>query len=137
LYVPRLDRIDQDALPLNGAYSPGPLTGSGVHVYIIDTGLYAESTEFSGRVGQSVNCVGGSCSTSTSWNDGNGHGTHVAGTVGGTCYGVAKQATIHAVKALGDDGSGSFSGIVAGLRWVKAHVQANGWKGVTDSSLWM
>lgn len=67
--------------------------------------------------------------------DGQGHGTHVSGTAMGTRYGVAKQAIIHPVKVLGDNGAGSYSNVVAGLAWVKQHVAANGWPAVVSMSL--
>jgi aqualysin 1 len=109
-----LDRIDQRALPLSGSYTYNT-SASGVHAYIIDTGIRATHNEFSGRMGAGYDAVtsGGNA------NDCNGHGTHVAGTVGGTTYGVAKGVTLHAVRVLGCNGSGSNSGVIAGIDWVK------------------
>ncbi len=90
-----LDRIDQRDLPLNNTYTYNQ-TGAGVNAYIIDTGMRATHQEFSGRVGNGADFVGDGNGT----NDCNGHGTHVAGTTGGTTYGVAKQVTLHAVRVL-------------------------------------
>ncbi|WP_420130006.1 S8 family serine peptidase [Longimicrobium sp.] len=108
-----LDRIDQRNLPLNSTYTYTP-TGAGVHAYIIDTGIKTGHTQFTGRMGNGFDAVtsGGTA------NDCNGHGTHVAGTVGGTTYGVAKGVTLHAVRVLDCAGSGTDAGVVAGMDWV-------------------
>lgn len=108
-----LDRIDQAALPLNGSYTYNP-TGLGVRAYIIDTGVRATHADISGRVLQGYTAVADGYGTE----DCNGHGTHVAGTVGGSSYGVAKQVSLVPVRVLGCDGSGSLSGVIAGLDWV-------------------
>ncbi len=108
-----LDRIDQRALPLNNSYTYNQ-TGAGVQAYIIDTGIRATHAEFTGRMGNGADFVGDGQGT----NDCNGHGTHVAGTTGGTTYGVAKQVTLHAVRVLNCQGSGSTSGVIAGVDWV-------------------
>ncbi|HEX6368133.1 MAG TPA: S8 family peptidase [Longimicrobium sp.] len=108
-----LDRIDQRALPLNGTYTYTP-TGAGVHAYIIDTGILTSHTQFTGRIGNGYDAVtsgGGAV-------DCNGHGTHVAGTVGGTTYGVAKGVTLHPVRVLNCSGSGTNAGVIAGMDWV-------------------
>ena len=116
-----LDRIDQRDLPLNNTYTYNQ-TGAGVNAYIIDTGMRATHQEFSGRVGNGADFVGDGNGT----NDCNGHGTHVAGTTGGTTYGVAKQVTLHAVRVLNCQGSGTNSGVIAGVDWVTAnHVGAS------------
>ena len=111
-----LDRIGQRALPLNGAYSY-TTTGSGVNAYIIDTGVRRTHTQFGGRAFIGFDAVGDGQNT----NDCNGHGTHVAGTVGGSTYGVAKAVRLFAVRVLGCSGSGSTSGVIAGVDWVTAN----------------
>ena len=108
-----LDRVDQRDLPLTGSYIYDT-SATGVHAYIIDTGVLLAHTQFSGRVGNGYDAVtsGGNA------NDCNGHGTHVAGTIGGTTYGVAKGVTIHPVRVLGCTGSGTNAGVIAGIDWV-------------------
>lgn len=125
-----LDRIDQRGLPLNRRYDPGEVTGKGVHVYVIDTGIDPNHRDFQGRLGEGRNTV-----TGGEPRDGHGHGTHVAGTAGGTEFGVAKQATLHAVKVLGDNGSGTDSEVIAGIDWVTEHARANAWPAVANMSL--
>src|SRR5690606_33984203 len=88
------ERADRRNLPLNNSYTY-PNTGAGVHAYIIDTGINPTHTEFTGRLGNGADFTGSGSTT-----DGNGHGTHVAGTVGGTTYGLAKGVTLHAVRVL-------------------------------------
>ncbi len=107
-----LDRTNQRYLPLDGKYSY-TYTGSGVRAYIIDTGTDAGHAEFEGRAQNVYDAFGGN------GNDCNGHGTHVAGTVGGKTYGVAKKANIRGVRVLGCDGSGSTSGIISAVDWVR------------------
>ena len=111
-----IDRIDQRDLPLNNTYNYNQ-TGQGVHAYIIDTGVRGTHQEFTGRMGAGADFVGDGNGT----NDCNGHGTHVAGTTGGTTYGVAKQVTIHPVRVLNCQGSGTTSGVIAGVDWVTAN----------------
>ena len=111
-----LDRIDQRALPLSNSYTYNQ-TGAGVHAYVIDTGLRATHTQFTGRVGNGYTAINDGRGTS----DCNGHGTHVAGTVGGTTYGVAKSVTLHPVRVLSCSGSGTTSGVIAGIDWVTAN----------------
>ena len=111
-----LDRIDQRALPLNNQFSRA-YTGSGVTAYIIDTGVLSTHTEFGGRVLSGFSSVVDSNGTE----DCNGHGTHVAGTVGGSNYGVAPGVAIVPVRVLDCSGSGSTSGVIAGIDWVIAN----------------
>ena len=112
-----LDRIDQRDLPLTGTYIYDT-DASIVNVYIIDTGIRSTHTDFGGR----VSSVGFTAMTDgNGTNDCNGHGTHVAGTVGGASYGVAKGVTLHAVRVLGCNGSGATSGVIAGVDWVTAN----------------
>ncbi|MGC9666946.1 S8 family serine peptidase [Planosporangium sp. 12N6] len=111
-----LDRIDQRNLPLDGSYTY-PTTASNVRAYIIDTGIRVSHSEFGGRATPGFDAVtsGGNA------NDCNGHGTHVAGTVGGSTYGVAKGVQLVAVRVLDCQGSGTTSGVVAGIDWVTTH----------------
>ncbi|ANE42980.1 S8 family peptidase [Deinococcus puniceus] len=106
-----LDRIDQRDLPLNGSYSYTP-TGSGVTAYIIDTGINIGHTNFGGRAVWGTNTTGDGNNS-----DCQGHGTHVAGTVGSATWGVAKAVKLVAVKVLDCAGSGSNSGVIAGINW--------------------
>ena len=119
-----LDRSDQADLPLDSTYSYN-LDGTGVHSYVIDTGIRTTHNEFAGRMGNSQNFVasggflfGGGSVDPQDFEDCNGHGTHVAGTVGGTTYGIAKGTTLHGVRVLDCNGSGSNSGVIAGVDWV-------------------
>lgn len=111
-----LDRVDQHPLPLDGSYSYAT-DGTGVTVYIIDTGINFDHSDFGGRAVKGTDEVtsGGSAA------DCNGHGTHVAGTVGGTTYGLAKNVNLVAVRVLDCGGSGSTAGVVAGIDWVTAN----------------
>ncbi len=111
-----LDRIDQRDLPLANSYTYNQ-TGQGVHMYVIDTGVLGSHQEFAGRMGNGYTAISDGGGTT----DCHGHGTHVAGTTGGTTYGVAKQVTIHPVRVLGCSGSGSNSGVIAGIDWVTAN----------------
>jgi len=109
-----LDRLDQRALPFDRSYAYDARAGAGAHVYILDTGIRLTHRDFGGRASAAF----------TSINDGrgatdcNGHGTHVAGTVGGSVYGVAKAVTIHSVRVLDCSGSGAISGVIAGIDWI-------------------
>lgn len=109
-----LDRINQRYLPLDGSYTY-TYTGSGVRAYIIDTGTDAGHSEFEGRAQNVYDAFGGN------GNDCNGHGTHVAGTVGGKTYGVAKKVYIRGVRVLDCSGSGSTSGIIAAVDWIRVN----------------
>jgi len=107
-----IDRIDQRALPLSTTFSYTS-TGSGVTAYIIDTGIRFGHSEFGGRATSGFDAVNGG-----SADDCNGHGTHVAGTVGGATYGVAKQVSLVAVRVLNCLGAGSNAMVIAGIDWV-------------------
>jgi subtilisin family serine protease len=111
-----LDRIDQRDLPTNGTYTYTP-TGAGVRAYIIDTGILITHTQFGGRASVGFDAVG----DGHNGIDCNGHGTHVSGTVGGSTYGVAKGVTLIAVRVLDCTGSGTNSGVIAGMDWVTSH----------------
>jgi subtilisin family serine protease len=111
-----LDRIDQRTLPLDSSYSWG-MSGSRVNVYIIDTGIRSTHRDFGGRVVPAFNSAKGKGSSE----DCHGHGTHVAGTVGGASYGVAKAVTLYAVRVLDCYGGGTSSGVIAGIDWVTAN----------------
>jgi subtilisin family serine protease len=109
-----LDRIDQRYLPLNGQYVANTLAAN-VTAYIIDTGILTAHTQFGGRAAVGFDATGGN------GQDCNGHGTHVAGVVGGSTYGVAKGVRLRAVRVLNCSGSGSTSGIIAGVDWVRVN----------------
>jgi subtilisin family serine protease len=111
-----LDRIDQHSLPLNHSYTY-PSTASNVHAYVIDTGIRITHTEFGGRASYGYNSLDGT----TNADDCEGHGTHVAGTVGGSNVGVAKGVALVAVKVLDCDGSGDTDTVTAGVDWVASH----------------
>lgn len=111
------DRIDQNDLPLDASYTYPATAGSGVHVYVMDTGVNTSHVDFTGRTGAGRDVVDGD-NTPT---DCHGHGTHVAGSAVGTTYGVAKKATVHAVRVLNCLGSGTDADILAGVEWIKAN----------------
>jgi len=108
-----LDRLDQRYQPMNFAYSY-PTTASNVHAYIIDTGINGKHPDFEGRVTGGIDLI----DAANKAKDCNGHGTHVAGTVGSKTYGVAKKVQLHPVRVLDCEGSGYWSGVVAGIDWV-------------------
>ncbi|MGI8692746.1 MAG: S8 family peptidase [Geodermatophilaceae bacterium] len=111
-----LDRIDQRKLPLNNSYTY-PTTASNVHAYVIDTGIRFTHTTFGGRATSGRDTI----DNDNDATDCNGHGTHVAGTVGGTEYGVAKGVQIVGVRVLSCAGSGTTAQVVAGIDWVTAN----------------
>jgi len=108
-----IDRIDRRLTPLNGTYSYSE-TGAGVNAYIIDSGIRATHSDFGGRASGAIDFVGDGNGT----NDCHGHGTNVAGIVGGSQFGVAKNVTIHAVRVLDCMNRGFVSNFIAGLDWV-------------------
>ena len=124
-----LDRVDQRALPLSGAFSYG-VTGKGVTAYVVDTGVLSAHSELTGRLAAGYTVIDDGKGTE----DCHGHGTHVAGTTAGTTYGVAKGATVVPVRVLACDGAGSTSGIVTSLDWIVAHHTA-GTPAVANMSL--
>ena len=124
-----LDRIDQRALPLSGTYTYTQ-TGAGVKAYVIDTGVRLTHTEFGGRATSGWDFVDGDSNAT----DCDGHGTHVAGTIGGATYGVAKGVNLVAVRVLDCNGSGTWSGVIKGIDWVTQNHQA-GQPAVANMSL--
>jgi subtilisin family serine protease len=111
-----LDRIDQRDLPLNNSYTY-PNDGTGVHAYVLDTGIRITHTDFGGRASHGFDFIDNDADAT----DCHGHGTHVSGTVGGTSFGVAKGVSLVGVRVLNCAGSGSFAQIVAGVDWVTAN----------------
>jgi subtilisin family serine protease len=109
-----LDRIDQRNRPLNAIYTFN-FTGAGVFAYVIDTGILTAHTQFGGRAANVFDAFGGN------GQDCNGHGTHVAGTIGGSTYGVAKSVNLRGVRVLNCSGSGSNSGVIAGVDFVRTN----------------
>jgi subtilisin family serine protease len=123
-----IDRIDQRTRPLSGTFTYNN-TGAGVRAYIIDTGIRFTHTDFGGRAISGFDAIDGGAAT-----DCNGHGTHVAGTVGGARWGVAKGVTLVAVRVLNCSGSGSWSQVIAGINWVTSDHGA-GQRAVANMSL--
>lgn len=133
-----IDRIDQRRLPLDHAFR-SRLTGKGVTVYVVDTGIRYDHSEFEGRAapafdayrgeklndayrGENLNdAYRGGASTNAPGSDCNGHGTHVAAIIGGRTTGVARAAQLRSVRVLGCDGIGSTSALLAGLEWISTH----------------
>jgi subtilisin family serine protease len=112
-----LDRVDQPALPLDKGYTWPESAGAGVTAYVIDTGIRITHKDFGGRAGYGWDFVGNDKSAG----DGNGHGTHVAATIAGTTYGVAKKAKVVSVRVLDNAGSGTTAQVIAGIDWVTRH----------------
>ncbi|CAB4486216.1 uncharacterized protein OCT59_022331 [Rhizophagus irregularis] len=126
-----LDRIDQKDFPLDGKYNYPTSAGSGVNVYVVDTGIDIKNAEFEGRAS-----FGGSFCAGCSSTDDNGHGTNVAGIIGGKKYGVANKATLIAIKVLDQSGQGSSTTVVAGLSYViLQHSKSSNKKTVVNLSL--
>ena len=123
-----LDRIDQRALPLNQTYSYDP-TGQGVRAYVIDTGIRFSHADFGGRAISGFDAIDGGTA-----DDCNGHGTHVAGTIGGNTYGVAKGVTLVGVRVLNCQGSGTNAQVISGIDWVSSDHDA-GERAVANMSL--
>jgi subtilisin family serine protease len=111
-----LDRVDQRNRPLSGTYTYNT-TATNVHVYVIDTGILSSHTQFGGRSTGGFTAINDGRGTT----DCNGHGTHVAGTIGGSIHGLAKGVRLHPVRVLSCTGSGSNSGVIAGVNWVTAN----------------
>ncbi|MFI9489421.1 S8 family peptidase [Promicromonospora sp. NPDC052451] len=114
-----LDRIDQESLPLDDSYTYGN-SGSGVTAYIVDTGILTTHEDFGGRAVSGTDTVDNDDDAT----DCAGHGTHVAGTVGGAAHGVAKEVSLVAVRVLDCSGSGTYDGVIAGIDWVTADHEA-------------
>jgi subtilisin family serine protease len=112
-----LDRLDQRTLPLSRSWTAP--SAAGVTAYVLDSGIRIGHREFGGRARYGYDAVDSDAVAQ----DCNGHGTHVAGTVGGSTYGVARDVKLVAVRVLGCNGSGSYADIIAGVDWVTAHAQ--------------
>ena len=108
-----LDRVDQRDLPLDNTYNYVDSAGSGVDIYVIDTGIRFSHNDFGGRATSGIDLIDGG-----SADDCNGHGTHVAGTAGGSSYGVAKQANLIAVRVFGCSGGSPYETVIAAVDWV-------------------
>ncbi|MFF6787289.1 S8 family serine peptidase [Streptomyces sp. NPDC012510] len=114
-----LDRVDQSNLPLDKSYTWPESAGKGTTVYVIDTGIRITHKDFGGRASHGWDFV----QNDRTAQDGNGHGTHVAGTVAGTTHGVAKKARVVAVRVLDDEGAGTTGQVIAGIDWVTKHAR--------------
>ncbi|SDP81320.1 Serine protease, subtilisin family [Streptomyces sp. cf386] len=114
-----LDRIDQANLPLDNSYTWPESAGAGVTVYVIDTGIRISHKDFGGRASHGWDFVGDDKAAG----DGNGHGTHVAGTIAGGKYGVAKNAKVVSVRVLDNAGAGTTADVIAGIDWVTRHAK--------------
>ncbi|CAB4394734.1 unnamed protein product [Rhizophagus irregularis] len=126
-----LDRIDQKDFPLDGNYNFPTNAGSGVNIYVVDTGIDLKNIEFEGRAS-----FGGSFCTNCTSTDDNGHGTNVAGIIGGKKFGVSKKTKLIAVKVLNQDGQGSSLTVTAGLSFViDQHKKSSNKKTIINLSL--
>ncbi|MEH0418404.1 S8 family peptidase [Streptomyces sp. B21-083] len=114
-----LDRIDQAGLPLDDTYTSPVSEGKGVTVYVIDTGIRISHKDFGGRASYGWDFVGDDRGAG----DGNGHGTHVAATIAGTTFGVAKKARVVSVRVLDNAGGGTTAQVIAGIDWVTRHAR--------------
>lgn len=113
-----LDRIDQRALPLSTNYYYD-FNGNGIHVYVLDTGIRQTHQQFGSRVSLDADFM----NDGQTGSDCHGHGTHVAGTIGGSTYGVANQVRLHSVRVLGCNGFGTASSAIDGINWVANNAQ--------------
>jgi len=127
-----LSRLDQYLLPLDMLYNVSS-NGSSVHVYVVDSGV-SPHADFGNRLGQGVNCVSGTCALGNSLDD-TGHGTHVAATIAGSCFGVAKGAIINPVKVFGPAGTGTYNSVIQGIQWAVMTTRVNKWPAVINLSL--
>ena len=118
-----LDRINQTALPLDGNTSPGPLTGDGVDIYVVDSGVRPTHEQLNGRVlaGYDVPTDNGTSEVDPRSSDCDGHGTHVSTVAAGSTIGVARAARVVAVRVLDCDGNGEIDDVIEALRWVRGH----------------
>lgn len=118
-----LDRINQRQLPLDSNVSLSPLTGAGINIYIVDSGVLASHEQFGGRVvpGIDIPTSLGDSEVNPATSDCDGHGTHVAGLAAGSTVGVATQATIIAVRVLDCNGGGNVKDVVEALKWIRGH----------------
>jgi len=111
-----LDRVDQRTMPLDSTYTY-PNIGTGVHAYVLDTGIRPTHAEFGGRASIAADFVG----DGQNGFDCNGHGTHVAGIIGASTWGVAKNVTLHGVRVMQCDGNGQISSLISGINWVTSN----------------
>lgn len=133
-----LERIQEDGVEIDGQLQQASdvvATGSGIHIYVIDTGIVPHE-EFGSRIGQGLDCTqGGTCRLESAMTDSLGHGTAVSSLTAGACLGVATGATIHPIRVIDSNGNGSLQAIINGLRWATETSVTNGWRGVINLSL--